>query len=120
MTQSLVYHKSDKAIFVFDLGEITMACAHCGAGDDTDRSAESQGLVYMAEAARRAKRSTTWINYRIQDGALETRSYAGRNYVTLASLTKLLSARVRALCRSRSSADSKPATGTSAGATRGN
>lgn len=67
-----------------------MACPHCGNPDDTDRSAESHGLILRSVAARQARRSRTWVDSRIGSGELETAQFAGRVYVVARSLVRLL------------------------------
>jgi hypothetical protein len=67
-----------------------MACPHCGAADKIDNSAEANGLISKSEAARRSGRSTTWISDRVQERKLEMAEFAGRRYVVVESLARLL------------------------------
>lgn len=67
-----------------------MACELCGAPDKTDLSAEGHGLILKSQAARMSGRSSTWVNDRITCKDLEARTYAGRQYVVLESLERLL------------------------------
>ena len=71
-------------------GRKNMACPHCGAPDQTDLSAENHGLMLRSEAAKLSGRSRTWIDSRITSRELEIRQFAGRPYVVVASLERLL------------------------------